>query len=119
MDRWTKGRIALVGDAAACGSLLAGEGTGLAMAEAYMLAVALHGCGGDHRQAFTQYQDALMPFVRSKQEAAAKFASSFVPQRVLHRLSGRCHTPDARSSHCDYFIGRDLRDNLRLPAATF
>ena len=29
MDRWTKGRTALIGDAAACVSLLAGEGQGL------------------------------------------------------------------------------------------
>src|SRR5262245_37230082 len=35
MDHWMEGRVALVGDAAACASLLAGEGTGLAMAEAY------------------------------------------------------------------------------------
>src|SRR5262249_28717720 len=30
MDRWSTGRVALIGDAAACVSLLAGEGTGLA-----------------------------------------------------------------------------------------
>ena len=34
LDRWSRGRTALVGDAAACVSLLAGEGTGLAMTEA-------------------------------------------------------------------------------------
>jgi 2-polyprenyl-6-methoxyphenol hydroxylase-like FAD-dependent oxidoreductase len=38
MLRWSHGRIALVGDAAACVSLLGGEGTGLAMVEAYVLA---------------------------------------------------------------------------------
>ncbi|MGH9142784.1 MAG: FAD-dependent monooxygenase, partial [Vicinamibacterales bacterium] len=38
LKRWTLGRIALLGDAAACASLLAGEGTGLAMIEAYVLA---------------------------------------------------------------------------------
>ena len=38
LDRWARGRTALVGDAAACVSLLAGEGTGLAMTEAYVLA---------------------------------------------------------------------------------
>ena len=31
MDAWSKGRVALLGDAACCVSLLAGEGTGLAM----------------------------------------------------------------------------------------
>ena len=34
LNRWTKGRTALVGDAAACVSLMAGEGSSLAMAEA-------------------------------------------------------------------------------------
>ncbi len=38
LDRWTRGRTALVGDAAACVSLMAGQGSILAMAEAYMLA---------------------------------------------------------------------------------
>jgi 2-polyprenyl-6-methoxyphenol hydroxylase-like FAD-dependent oxidoreductase len=46
MDRWTEGRTALIGDAAAAVSLLAGEGTGLAMAEAYVLAGELQACGG-------------------------------------------------------------------------
>jgi 2-polyprenyl-6-methoxyphenol hydroxylase-like FAD-dependent oxidoreductase len=53
MDRWTKGRTALIGDAA-CVSLVAGEGTGLAMAEAYVLAGELLDCGGDHVAAFAR-----------------------------------------------------------------
>jgi len=31
LEHWSTGRVALVGDAAACVSLLAGEGTGLAI----------------------------------------------------------------------------------------
>ena len=34
MDRWSRGRVLLIGDAAGCISLLGGEGTGLAMTEA-------------------------------------------------------------------------------------
>ena len=52
MPEWTKGRVALLGDAAACASLLAGEGTGLAMTEAYVLAGELHKAAGDHQKAF-------------------------------------------------------------------
>src|SRR5262249_47041619 len=37
MDHWSEGRVALIGDAAAAVSLLAGEGAGLAMVEAYVL----------------------------------------------------------------------------------
>ena len=46
LPRWSQGRVALVGDAAACVSLLAGEGTGLAMTEAYVLAGELAHAGG-------------------------------------------------------------------------
>jgi 2-polyprenyl-6-methoxyphenol hydroxylase-like FAD-dependent oxidoreductase len=82
MDRWTKGRTALIGDAAACVSLVAGEGTGLAMAEAYVLAGELHDCGGDHIAAFARYQERMMPFLKGKQ-AAVKLASSFAPKSAL------------------------------------
>ena len=83
LDRWTKGRTALVGDAAACVSLLAGEGSGLAMAEAYVLAGELHNCGGDYGAAFARYQQRLMPFLKRKQHSAAKFASSFAPKTAF------------------------------------
>ena len=83
MDRWTNGRVALVGDAAACVSLVAGEGTGLAMAEAYVLAGELHQSGNDHITAFARYEERMMPFLKRKQESAAKFASSFAPQTNL------------------------------------
>jgi 2-polyprenyl-6-methoxyphenol hydroxylase-like FAD-dependent oxidoreductase len=116
MNRWTKGRTALVGDAAACVSLLAGEGTGLAMAEAYVLAAALHACDGDHRPAFTRYQDSMMPFLKSKQESAAKFASSFVPKTMVGIMFRDAVTRLLRIPRiADYVIGRDLRDNLQLP----
>ena len=80
MDCWTKGRRVLLGDAAACVSLLAGEGAGLAMAEAYVLAGELRHCGGDHQAAFARYQQRMMPFLRRKQRSAARFASSFAPK---------------------------------------
>jgi 2-polyprenyl-6-methoxyphenol hydroxylase-like FAD-dependent oxidoreductase len=80
MNRWTSGHTALVGDAAACVSLLAGEGTGLAMAGAYVLAGELHSCGDDHRAAFARYEARMMPFLQRKQASAAKFARSFAPQ---------------------------------------
>jgi 2-polyprenyl-6-methoxyphenol hydroxylase-like FAD-dependent oxidoreductase len=116
MSRWTKGRTALVGDAAACVSLLAGEGTGLAMAEAYVLAAALHNGGGNHHLAFNLYQDSLMPFLERKQKSAAKFASSFVPKTAVgitfrHAVTGLLRIPFV----ANYVIGRDLRDDLPLP----
>lgn len=116
MDRWTKGRAALIGDAAACVSLLAGEGTGLAMAEAYVLAGELHRCGGDHGAAFARYQQRLMPFLKRKQESAAKFASSFAPKTATGITLRNLVTRLLRLPFvADFFVGRDLRDDIELP----
>jgi 2-polyprenyl-6-methoxyphenol hydroxylase-like FAD-dependent oxidoreductase len=119
MDHWTKGRTALIGDAAACVSLLAGEGTGLAMAEAYVLARQLSACA-NHTEAFTRYETCLMPFLRRKQMSATKLAASFVPKtavgisirNVVTRLLG---VPIV----ADFFIGRDLRDDFDTAACGF
>jgi 2-polyprenyl-6-methoxyphenol hydroxylase-like FAD-dependent oxidoreductase len=116
MDQWATGRTALIGDAAACVSLLAGEGTGLAMAEAYVLAGELRVCGGDHKAAFARYQERMMPLLRRKQASAAKFASSFAPttafgiwfRNLVTHLMGLPFV-------ADYFVGRDLRDTVELP----
>lgn len=116
MDRWVEHRTALVGDAAACVSLLAGEGTGLAMAEAYVLAGELRLRGGDHGAAFAHYQQRLMPFLRRKQESAAKFASSFAPQTAFGITFRNLVTRMLRVPFiADFFVGRDLRDDITLP----
>jgi 2-polyprenyl-6-methoxyphenol hydroxylase-like FAD-dependent oxidoreductase len=116
MDRWTKGRTALIGDAAACVSLLAGEGTGLAMAEAYVLAGELRDCGSDPIAAFTRYQARMMPFLQRKQESAAKFASSFAPKSASGITFRNLVTRLFRiPSFADFFVGRNLRDDIELP----
>lgn len=48
MPSWSHGRMALIGDAAACPSLLAGQGSALAMVEAYVLAAELNRSPGHH-----------------------------------------------------------------------
>ncbi len=116
MDRWTRGRTALVGDAAACVSLMAGEGTGLAIAEAYILAGELHACGDDFRAAFARYEQRLMPFLRRKQAAAATFASSFAPKTSFGMAFRDVVTKLMRvPSIAELFIGRELRDDIELP----
>ena len=83
MPQWTKGRVALIGDACACPSLLAGEGASMAMAEAYTLAGELDAAGGDHAHAFTAYERKLRPYVERKQKGARAFANSFVPKNAF------------------------------------
>jgi len=120
MQRWAQGRTALLGDAAACVSLLAGEGTGLAMAEAYVLAGELHACGGDHRTAFARWQQRMLPFLRRKQVAAAKFASSFAPKSALG-VTFRDHVSRLLRIPwiADLLVGRAVRDDIELPDYAF
>jgi len=80
MDNWHKGRIALVGDAGYCPSLLSGKGSTLAMAGAYILAGELKQANGDYKTAFEQYEILFKPFMEKKQKAARSFAKSFIPK---------------------------------------
>jgi 2-polyprenyl-6-methoxyphenol hydroxylase-like FAD-dependent oxidoreductase len=86
MPSWTRGRVALVGDAAACPSFLAGQGSALAMVEAYVLAAELT-ASSDHREAFARYEERLAPLLRSKQDAAARLGSAFAPTSRLQLLA--------------------------------
>jgi len=80
MPHWTNGRVALVGDAAGCISLLGGEGTGLAMTEAYVLAGELHRAAGDYSAAFAAYESRLKAYVTRKQVAARRLTGFFAPR---------------------------------------
>jgi 2-polyprenyl-6-methoxyphenol hydroxylase-like FAD-dependent oxidoreductase len=116
MDRWTKGRTALIGDAAACVSLMAGEGTGLAIMEAYILAGELQACGDDFGAAFARYEERLMPFLKRKQASAATFASSFAPKTSFGIAFRNVVTKLLRVPPvAEFFIGRELRDDFELP----
>ena len=77
MDRWSRGRVLLIGDAAGCISLLGGEGTGLAITEAYVLAGELARAGADYRGAFDAYEERLRPFIKAKQAGAVKYIPFF------------------------------------------
>src|SRR5262249_8910960 len=56
MPGWSKGRVVLVGDAAYCPSLLAGQGAALAMAGSYILAGELKKSNGDYLVAYKSYE---------------------------------------------------------------
>ena len=83
MESWAKGRVALIGDAAACPSLMAGEGAGFALAEAYVLAGELHRHGDDIAAALASYESRLQAVVARKQKHAESLAASFVPRTEL------------------------------------
>jgi 2-polyprenyl-6-methoxyphenol hydroxylase-like FAD-dependent oxidoreductase len=113
---WTQGRVTLVGDAASCVSLLAGQGTALAMVAAYILAGELHRAGGDYATAFRRYQDLFAPFVFSKQKAALRFAGTFAPKsKWALFLRNQIFNLLAIPWIADFAVGRDLADRITLP----
>ena len=80
---WSRGRVVLLGDAAYCPSLLAGQGSAFAMAGAHVLAHELAAAEGHHTTAFAAYQRRFKPFVDEKQQAAVRFARWFAPRTRL------------------------------------
>ena len=115
LPQWSAGRVAVIGDAAACASLLAGEGTGLAMIEAYTLAGELHHADGHIERALAAFEAQVRAFVTSKQSAALRFRSFFAPRTAL-ALGVRNLAVRALSIPlvADRLIG-SLRDQLELP----
>jgi 2-polyprenyl-6-methoxyphenol hydroxylase-like FAD-dependent oxidoreductase len=83
MPRWARGRIALVGDAAHCPSLLAGAGAAFAMLGAYILAEELDRADGDWTKAFPEYERRLRRYMLRQQRAAMRFAGFFAPRTSL------------------------------------
>jgi 2-polyprenyl-6-methoxyphenol hydroxylase-like FAD-dependent oxidoreductase len=69
LDRWSAGRVALIGDAGyAAGP--GGNGTGTAVVAAYVLAGELARARGDYRAAFDRYERLLRPYVARGQKQA-------------------------------------------------
>jgi 2-polyprenyl-6-methoxyphenol hydroxylase-like FAD-dependent oxidoreductase len=79
MPGWTAGRIALVGDAGYAPSALTGQGTGLALVGAYLLALQIAGGSGD----LSAYDAQMREFVELNQRAALRPAKGFAPASEL------------------------------------
>ncbi len=85
MERWSSGRTVLLGDAAYCASPLSGQGTGLALVGAYVLAGELAVAQGDYQTAFARYESEMRGYVQANQQFAAKAVKEFTPQtRMQH-----------------------------------
>ena len=80
LNNWYQDRVALVGDACQCLTLLAGQGASMGMAGAYLLADELHKADGDYKVAFPAYQQRLKPEIERRQKDARGLAGSFVPR---------------------------------------
>jgi len=94
MKSWTKGRVALLGDAGYCASPLSGQGNNLALVGAYILAGELKKAQGDHTLAFKRYNELLQPFVEANQKFGVNVSESFlvakdVSQEIAEERSHR------------------------------
>lgn len=116
MESWSKGRVALIGDAAACASLLAGEGSGLAMIEAYVLAGELYKAKGNYELAFKNYEDKLKSFLQKKQKTATSNLYLFAPknnfQVNIAKLMLKVSNIPVLSK---LLLGSMLKDRIKLP----
>ena len=79
LEHWTRGRVALVGDAGYCPGPAVGGSTSLAVVGAYTLAGELAAAGGDPARAYPAYEAALGDYVRSSRAFAATMAKRIVP----------------------------------------
>jgi len=81
LDRWSAGRVALIGDAGyAAGP--GGNGTGTAVIAAYVLAGELAAARGDHQAAFARYERLLRPYVARGQRQARGGRDFLAPATV-------------------------------------
>lgn len=116
MQNWSRGRVALVGDAAFCVSLLAGQGSALAMIAAYALAGELGACQGQYQQAFANYEARLRSYIGTKQRGAERFAGAFAPRTraglYFRNMVIKAFTIPGLARLA---IGRDIADRIVLP----
>lgn len=115
METWSRGRVALVGDAAFCVSLMAGQGSALAMTAAYVLAGELAKAAGRHEEAFNNYEKRLRGYIIAKQKGAERFSAAFAPKTrwglfLRNQAIKACAIPGLAR----FAFGQDIIDTLQL-----
>jgi 2-polyprenyl-6-methoxyphenol hydroxylase-like FAD-dependent oxidoreductase len=89
MPSWSKGRVALVGDAAYCPSPAAGMGGSMAILGAAALADALHKYPVDLSRAFQEYDESFRPTVEAIQTAAIDIGLAMFMPRTEEAIQRR------------------------------
>ena len=95
MPSWTKGRVALIGDAAYCASAAAGMGASLAINGATVLADALQKHNGNFEAAFQSYNQSFRPFIEEVQaRAECNVRENFIPktEEAIHKRNTQTTT---------------------------
>ncbi|WP_280242652.1 FAD-dependent oxidoreductase [Nocardia abscessus] len=88
MDRWSRDRVVLLGDAAWCVTVFAGYGAALALDGADRLGTALAAHGDDIPTALDTWETSLRPEVHKRQALARKGISRFAPPSRTHVWAG-------------------------------
>jgi 2-polyprenyl-6-methoxyphenol hydroxylase-like FAD-dependent oxidoreductase len=116
MNSWSQGRVALSGDAAFCVSLLAGQGSALAMISAYVLAGELLAADGRHQEGFLKYEAFLREYIHTKRQGAKRFAAALAPRTQLGLLTRNLVTKAfAVPGLARLVIGKEITDEIQLP----
>lgn len=89
MLSWSKGRVALVGDAGYCASPAAGRGGSLAIDGAAALADAFEKCDGDYKKAFEAYNQGFRPFIEEVQSEVVDFGLDILIPRTEEAILKR------------------------------
>ncbi|PZA13779.1 2-polyprenyl-6-methoxyphenol hydroxylase [Rhodopseudomonas palustris] len=77
LPRWSKGRVTLLGDSAHCLTLVSGQGAGMAIASAELLAQAL--ARTSVPEALRQHDASLRPAIHRLQLRSRRMATMFIP----------------------------------------
>jgi 2-polyprenyl-6-methoxyphenol hydroxylase-like FAD-dependent oxidoreductase len=77
MPAWSKGRVVLLGDAAHCLTLISGQGAGMSMALASILADEL--ASKPVAEALRRHEERLRPSIEKLQERSRKMGALFIP----------------------------------------
>jgi 2-polyprenyl-6-methoxyphenol hydroxylase-like FAD-dependent oxidoreductase len=117
MPAWSRDHVTLVGDAAYCPSLLAGEGAAFAMAGAYTLAGELHRADADVHSASRGYEQTLRPLIERKQRSALRLGHWFAPRTRVGLLARNQITRMMSWPWVSrWFMGNMIDDRFTLPA---
>ena len=117
MPQWSKGHVALIGDAAACVSFLAGEGAGLALLEAYVLAGELNRAKGDHQEAFCRYEQRMRPLIERKTKVGPELRRRVCAENTVRTMATQPgDDASGYSPFCSFLYRPDPAKRLRSPA---
>ncbi|AJF65716.1 FAD-dependent monooxygenase [Streptomyces vietnamensis] len=116
LDHWSTGRVVLLGDAAHCTSPASGQGTGLALTGAYILAGELARAGGDHTVAFARYEQLMRPGVERNQKMAERFVKEMVVDRKWKIALRMLMVRTLPKTPWKNLIAKKIRDEIQATA---